>query len=62
MAGLDLGIEVNLKPKVNKSDFETALKGITTEIPLEVNKAALQASINQALNSIRTNKIRLEID
>lgn len=58
----DLGIEVNLKPKINTADFEAALKGINKEISLEINKQALQSSINQAINSIHTNKIKLEID
>ena len=58
----DFGVEVDLKPKVDRSEFESVLRGMKAEIPLEVNKAALQNSINSALGSIRTNKIKLDID
>lgn len=58
----DLGIEVNLLPKVDTSKLMDALKGVSAQIPLEVNKTALQSSINNAIKSINTNKIRLGVD
>lgn len=58
----DLGIEVNLLPKVDTSKLMDALKGVSAQIPLEVNKTTLQSSINNAIKSINTSKIRLDID
>ena len=58
----DLGVEVKLEPKLNRADFESAVKGMKLELPVEVNTRTLTSSINSAIDSVKAHKLKIGVD
>ena len=60
----DLGIDVELKPVVNKDEFTSKINALKElgKLPVTVNAGALRESINKAISGSGINKLKLDIN
>ena len=58
----NLGVEVDLIPKLDRAKFEAAVGKLKIDMPTEIDVAKLSKSINSAISSIKPQKIKVDVD
>lgn len=58
----NLGVEVDLIPKLDRAKFEAAVGKLKIDMPTEIDTAKLSKSINSAISSIKPQKIKIDVD